>query len=211
MTTGGSGRGDKATHLRSLLRFLFSSRRIRQNLASLGVPRASAARARGLSRHMSPSEVLKLIDTINDDGRGRRNYAMLMMARLGLRAEEVVAFRLDDINWPASEFLVRGKGGQHDRMPLLPDVDEAIVAYVRDGHAGTSRYLFVTWRAPYRLFASSQIINRVLHEAFAKTGLTPLGGAVRSQGKGMARTKPIGTPSGRYRPADALLGFLKGL
>ena len=182
MKTGGSGRGDGATHLRSLFRFLYATRRIRQNLVPLGVPRISAARARGLSRHMPPVEVRKLIDAIHDDdGRGRRNYAiLLMMARLGLRAEEVVAIRLDDINWPASEFLVRGKGGQHDRMPLLPDVGEAIVAYALDGRAGTSRHLFVTWRAPYRPFASSQIINRVLHEAFAKTALTPPGGEVRS-------------------------------
>ena len=182
MKTGGSGRGDGATHLRSLFRFLYATRRIRQNLVPLGVPRIFAARARGLSRHMPPVEVRKLIDAIHDDdGRGRRNYAMLlMMARLGLRAEEVVAIRLDNINWPASEFLVRGKGGQHDRMPLLPDVGEAIVAYALDGRAGTSRHLFVTWRAPYRPFASSQIINRVLHEAFARTALTPPGGEVRS-------------------------------
>ena len=146
MKTGGSGRGDGATHLRSLFRFLYATRRIRKNLIPLGVPRISAARARGLSRHMPTVEVRKLIDAIHDDdGRGRRNYAMLlMMARLGLRAEEVVAIRLDDINWPASEFLVRGKGGQHDRMPLLPDVGEAIVAYALDGRAGTSRHLFVT-------------------------------------------------------------------
>ena len=118
MKTGGSGRGAGATHLRSLFRFLYATRRIRKNLIPLGVPRISAARARGLSRHMPTVEVRKLIDAIHDDdGRGRRNYAiLLMMARLGLRAEEVVAIRLDDINWPASEFLVRGKGGQHDRL-----------------------------------------------------------------------------------------------
>ena len=180
--TGRSGRGDRATHLRSILRFLFSTGLIHQNLVPLGVPRISPARARCLSRHMPPLEVRKLIDAIHDDdSRGRRNNAMLlMMARLGLRAEEVIAIRLDDINWHASDILVRGKGGQHDRMPLLADVGEAIVAYVRDGRAGTSRHLFVTCRAPHRPFASSQVINRVLHEAFARTGLSPPGGEVRS-------------------------------
>ena len=181
-TTGGFGRGDRATHLRSLFRFLFSTGEILEDLIPLGVPRISSARARGLSRHMPPVEVRKLIGAIHDhDGRGRRNYAMLLlMARLGLRAEEVIAIRLDDINWPASKFLVRGKGGQHDRMPLLPDIGEAIVAYVRDGRTGTSRHLFVSCRAPYRPFASSQVINRVLHEAFARTDLTPPNGEVRS-------------------------------
>ena len=100
----------------------------------------SAARARGLSRHLPPVEVRKLIDAIHDDdGRGRRNYAMLlMMARLGLRAEEVVAIRLDDINWLASEFLVRGKGGQHDCMPLRRRrmaIRRSPTLRVRGGHA----------------------------------------------------------------------------
>ena len=146
MKTGGSGRVAGATHLRILFRFLYATRRIRQNLVPLGVPRISAARARGLSRHLPPVEVRKLIDAIhNDDGRGRRNYAMLlMMARLGLRAEEVVAIRLDDINWPASEFLVRGKGGQHDRMPLRRRrmaIRRSPTLRVRGGHARSPQLL----------------------------------------------------------------------
>ena len=249
MKTGGSGRGDGATHLRSLFRFLYATRRIRQNLVPLGVPRISAARARGLSRHLPPVEVRKLIDAIHDDdGRGRRNYAMLlMMARLGLRAEEVVAIRLDDINWPASEFLVRGKGGQHDRMPLLPDVGEAIVAYALDGRAGTSRHLFVSRDAVERIVrkyvalasdrcktlkrkrlsphclrhsAAMELLQRGVgsadialwlgHESVETTRIY-LHADLRIKEKAMARTRPVDTPSGRYRPSDALLGFLKGL
>ena len=34
---------------------------------------------------------------------------------------------------------------------------------------------------------------------------------LRIKEKAMARTRPVDTPSGRYRPSDALLGFLKGL
>ncbi|WP_246677877.1 MULTISPECIES: hypothetical protein [unclassified Mesorhizobium] len=53
--------------------------------------------------------------------RGARDYAMLLMARLGLRALEVMAILLDDIDWRAGELLVRGKGQQHDRLPIPPD------------------------------------------------------------------------------------------
>ena len=35
---------------------------------------------------------------------------LLLLARLGLRAPEVVAIQLDDIDWRAGELLVRGKG-----------------------------------------------------------------------------------------------------
>jgi integrase len=65
---------------------------------------------------------------------GRRDYAILMMlAKLGLRADEVATLTLDDIDWRASELLVRAKGRQRARMPIPPDVGKAIVAYLRNG------------------------------------------------------------------------------
>jgi integrase len=59
--------------------------------------------------------------------RGTRDYAMLLLvARLGLRTPEIIAIQLDDIDWRAGELMVRGKGQQHDRLPISPDVGEAI-------------------------------------------------------------------------------------
>ena len=133
-----------------------------------------------LSRHLSPGEVWQLINAVYDDNAlGRRNRAMLLlMAQLGLRPKEVVAIRLDDINWAAGEIVVRGKGGYHDRMPLPADVGEAIVAYVCGGRAGNTRHLFVSVRAPHRP-VTSQTIKRTLHRAFEKTGLEPPNGEIR--------------------------------
>ena len=80
-----------------------------------------------------------------NDAVGRRNYAMLLlMARLGLRAPEVIAIQLDDIDWRAGEILIRGKGKLHDRMPLPVDAGEAIVDYIKNGRKGDSRTLFVS-------------------------------------------------------------------
>ena len=76
--------------------------------------------------------------------------------------------------------LVRGKGGQHDRMPIPVDVGEAIAAYLQDGRAGSARHLFVTAKAPHRPFNSSQAIGRVLRQAFAQAGPKPPNGEVRS-------------------------------
>ena len=58
-------------------------------------------------------------------------------------------------------------------MPLPVDVGEAIVAYLRDGRASSSRHLFVSTQPPHRPFTSSAVVNRVLREAFEKTGLKP--------------------------------------
>ena len=175
----GPGLRSRSSHLRNFLRFLYATGRTRLNLA-LRVP-GIWSRVPRLSRHLSPGEVRQLIDAINDDdGCGRRNRAMLlMMARLGLRAQEVVAMRLDDIKWAAGEIIVRGKRGNHDRMPLPEDVGETIVAYIRDGRAGNSRHLFVSLRAPHAPLGS-QTICRALHKAYARTGLEPPNGEVRS-------------------------------
>ncbi len=116
-----------------------------------------------------------MIDAVrSDDAVGRRNYAMMrLMARLGLRAPELVAIQLEDIDWRAGEILIRGKGRLHDRMPLPVDVGEALVDYIRNGRAGTSRFLFVCSKAPYPPFVNAQIVNALLRRAFKLTGLRP--------------------------------------
>jgi integrase/recombinase XerD len=72
-----------------------------------------------------------------------------------LRAAEVIAIRIDDIDWRAGELLVRGKGQLHDRLPLPKDVGEALANYIRRDRVTTSRALFVTQRAPRKPFTRS--------------------------------------------------------
>ena len=179
--TGRAGLDYKATCLRSIFGFLFATGRIQHDLA-LCVPRVAKLRSGTLMRHLQTEDIRRLVGAVgNDDGIGRRDHAMLLlMARLGLRAQEVIAIRLEDINWRAGEILIRGKGGQHERMPLPVDVGEAIAAYLQDGRAGSERHLFVTAKAPHRPFTSSLAVRRVLRKAFARAGLEPPRGEVRT-------------------------------
>jgi site-specific recombinase XerD len=98
---------------------------------------------------------------------------VLLMARLGLRAAEVIAIQIDDIDWRAGELLVRGKGQLHDRLPLPKDVGEALASYIRQDRVTTSRALFVWHRVPHMAFADSQVISEVLKRAFERTRLNP--------------------------------------
>ena len=120
--------------MRSIFGFLFATGRIQHDLARC-VPRVAKLRSGTLMRHLQTEDIRRLVDAVgNDDGIGRRDHAMLLlMARLGLRAQEVIAIRLEDIDWRAGEILIRGKGGQHERMPLPVDVGEAIAANLQDG------------------------------------------------------------------------------
>ncbi|HUA34918.1 MAG TPA: tyrosine-type recombinase/integrase, partial [Candidatus Binataceae bacterium] len=175
LKAGAKARRRKAlpSHLRSLFKFLFWSGKTKRDLA-LSLPRVATG-SDHLPRSLKSEEIERLIESVRTDHAiGRRNYAMLLlMARLGLRAPEVIAIQLEDIDWRAGEILIRGKGKLHDRMPLPKDVGEAIVDYLRNGRAGVSRVLFVSEQGPHVPFKDGQIINSVLREAFAKTGMNP--------------------------------------
>ncbi len=163
-----------SSHLRNFFRYLFQVGKTSTNLA-LGIPSVAQRYAARLPRHLTPDQVDALVKAVRADSiTGRRNYAMmLLVARLGLRAPEVVAMRIDDIDWRSGEILIRGKGKRHDRVPLLPDVGEALADYIRFARVTASRALFVTERAPHHPFKSGQVLNYILRDAFAKTGLTP--------------------------------------
>ena len=171
-----TSRGDKTppTHLRAFFAFLFRTAKIRTNLAP-SVPRMAQHYASSLPKYLPPEQVEALLAAIKGDTPAcHRDYAMvLLQARLGLRAQEVIRIQLDDIDWRAGELLIRGKGGYHDRLPLPKDVGETLANYVRTDRRSECRALFVTDRAPRLAFNDSQILNHVLKRAFEKTGLTP--------------------------------------
>jgi len=104
---------------------------------------------------------------------GRRDYAiLLLLAKLGLRADEVATLTLDDIDWRASEILVRAKGRQRARMPIPPDIGAAIVAYLRNGRSKLScRRLFVRTLAPHVGFASGCAITMIAKAALDRVGI----------------------------------------
>ncbi len=164
-----------ATHLRSFFQYLFAQGVTTTNL-SLCVPRVRTPWGARLPRHLSPDEVEAVLASVRTNPRrGARDYAMLLlMARLGLRAPEVVAIQLDDVDWRAGELMVRGKGKRHDRLPIPPDVGEAIIRYLRQERSSTTtRSLFVRHQAPNRPFKDGQIVNKILQEAFVATGVKP--------------------------------------
>lgn len=173
---GGCDRQSVATHVRSFMQYLFGSAATATNLA-LCVPKITKRWGKRLPRHLSPEGVEAVLANVRDHPRhGVRDYAMLLiMARLGLRAAEVIAIQLDDIDWRAGELLVRGKGQLYDRVPISAEVGEALSHYLREERGPAScRTLFVTHRAPHRPFKDGQIVNAIIKEALKATGQKPI-------------------------------------
>ena len=163
-----------SSHLRNFFRYLFQTGKTGANLAP-GIPSVAQRYGTRLPRHLTAEQVDTVVKAVrSDSSTGRRNHAMvLLIARLGLRAPEVVAMQIDDIDWRSGEIIVRGKGHRHDRVPLPPEVGEAITDYIRLDRTTTTRTLFVSERAPHRAFKGSQILNNILRDAFRRTGLKP--------------------------------------
>ena len=134
--------------LRSLLRYLHVAGVVPVSL--VGAVPGVAARRRKLPRALEPAVVAQLLASCDRRRTvGRRDHAiLLLLSRLGLRAGEVAALQLDDVDWRAGEMLVRGKGDRHERLPLPPDVGEAVVSYLRRRGRQQSRALFVRVNAP---------------------------------------------------------------
>ena len=168
-------------YVRNILRFLFWSGRTTRNLSD-AIPAAPGRRPDGLPRHLEASVVQMLLEAVRGDcAIDLRDHAMLLlMARLGLRAQEVVGMRLDDIDWGSGQMLVRGKGRQFDRVPVPVDVGEGIVTWLCNGRKGNSRHLFVCVRPPYAPFTSSLPVRRALGKAYRRAGLVPPGGQTRT-------------------------------
>jgi integrase len=101
---------------------------------------------------------------------------LVLLARLGLRSGEVAALRLGDVDWRAGEITVRGKARRTDRLPLLAEVGEALVAYLADGRPRSQcPQLILTLYAPPRPIHPSSITH-VVYRACRRAGLARAGG-----------------------------------
>jgi site-specific recombinase XerD len=164
------------TALRSLLRYLHLEGRTAGPLAS-AVPAVAGWRGSSLPRGLEPEQVARLLASCDrHTAAGRRDYPILMLlVRLGLRAHEVAALELEDVDWRAGEVTVRGKGRRQERLPLPVDVGEALVDYLRHGRPSSrcSR-LFVRVRAPL-VEVTSEAVKSVVRSACERAGLPEVG------------------------------------
>jgi integrase/recombinase XerD len=162
--------------LRSFLRFCFLERAVEVDLSQAALP-VTGRRRSSLPRGISKIDAAALLDRCDRRSAvGRRDYAVLLtLLRLGLRASEVAALTLDDIDWRAGELVVRGKGARQDRLPLPAEVGEAIASYLRRGRpASDRREVFLRARAPFRPIAAGTVSSTV-RRACRRAGVAEVG------------------------------------
>jgi integrase len=163
------------TRLRALLRFLHVEGELGRDLAG-AVPSVASWRLASLVKALDAGSVARLLASCDRRTRvGRRDFAILtVLSRLGLRAGEVAALRLDDVDWRAGE-LIRGKGSRQEQLPLPADVGETLSGWLARGRPRCeSAFVFTRLRAPHGGL-SAGAVSQIVRRACRRAGLPVVG------------------------------------
>jgi site-specific recombinase XerD len=158
------------TALRSFLRFARYRGDLKADLAAC-VPAVANWSLSTIPRALPPEQVeLVLASCKRQTAVSRRDYAiLLLLARLGLRASEIAALTLEDLDWKEGLITLRGKGGRYSQLPLPVDVGEAIGDYLRNGRPrADSRCVFLRAKAPVIGFKGQCAIGSVVKHALER-------------------------------------------
>ena len=163
------------TALRSFFRFLSQRGDLVRDL-SASVPTVATWRL-SEARFLEPDHVERLLKTCPQDTPvGQRDYAiLLLLARLGLRAGEVVHLELDDIDWERARSASGARVSGTTGLPLSQDVGAALAKYLRHGRPRcASRRVFIRMKASptgvYRFLCLSVMLSG---ESLDRAGLSP--------------------------------------
>ena len=167
---------DYAERLRSLLRYMFRTRYVASDLAAHVISPVLYA-YEGIPSILEPDQIAAVLETTKRDTSpiGLRDYAMLLLlATYGLRSGEVRNLRFEDIDWRAESLRVRhSKTGACSHLPLLPQVGDALLDYLRRGRPKTDRReVFMRSRAPY---CPLRNLHGEIHRRLLAAGIKPPG------------------------------------
>jgi site-specific recombinase XerD len=160
------------TGMRLFLRYLHYKGLTDTDL-SLAVPAVARWSLSTLPKHLPAAQVRRILRHCNrSTALGRRNYAiLLLLARLGLRAGEVVRLNLEDVDWENGLITVYGKG-KWAQLPLPADVARAIACYLhRDRPRCACRRLFIRDYAPVGGFNRNASISKIVKCSLEKAGI----------------------------------------
>lgn len=174
--TGGHGTATArcvAKVARGFLRYLAVTGRCRPGLDAAILPVASW-RGASLPRYVSADSVQRIIDACEATRpEGARDRAiLLLLARLGLRAGDIVGLGVRDIDWAAARVRVVGKGRREVRLPLPQEVGDALLTYLRARRVDVAcDRVFLRARAPWRPFASSSCVSAIVKRAMVRAAV----------------------------------------
>ena len=124
--------------------------------------------------YFTTDEVNRIEQSVSrSSGISKRNYAMVLLAsRLGLRASDIANLQFSNIDWDKNMITIKmQKTGKVIELPLLADVGNAIIDYLRNGrHKSGSQSVFLSGRAPY-VAATKNMVCSAIQDIILKSGV----------------------------------------
>lgn len=160
--------------LKSFLKYLYDTGKLKKEISHT-VPKSKRVQQPKLPSTYSREEILS-IEAAVDRGnpKGKRDYAMLLLtARLGMRASDVCELKFQEIDWEHNRIsIIQGKTREPLELPLLPEVGEAIIDYIRYGRPVSELpYIFLHVNSPYdRLNRST--LHSIVCQYMRQAGVT---------------------------------------
>ena len=128
--------------------------------------------------YFAANEVMRIEQSVSrNSANGKRNYAMLLLAsRLGLRASDIADLQFSDIDWDKNMItLTMQKTKKVIELPLLADVGNAIIDYLRHGRPKSdSQNVFLSGNAPY-VTATKNMVCAAINGIILRSGVDTSG------------------------------------
>ena len=128
--------------------------------------------------YFTANEVMRIEQSVSrNSANGKRNYAMLLLAsRLGLRASDIANLQFSDIDWDKNMItLTMQKTKKVIELPLLADVGNAIIDYLRHGRPKSdSQNVFLSGNAPY-VTATKNMVCAAINGIILRSGVDTSG------------------------------------
>jgi site-specific recombinase XerD len=173
---GRRGRDDvkhSVTAIRSYLRYLVAEGRVPAGLAHC-VPTVPQWRLSSLPRYLESADVERVIASCDvSTSKGLRDRAVvLLLARLGVRAGDIIAMTVTDVDWKHGTLRVRGKSRREALLPLPQEVGDALLAYLDRGRPRSiTDRMFLTACAPTRPFTTPATVSEIVAVALQRAGI----------------------------------------
>ena len=163
------------TTLRVFLRFLYLNGYITKDL-SLSVPKQNRYYYPAIPSTWDPAEVKRMLEAVDRGSPlGKRDYAILLLvAKLGIRAGDIKALKLSDLNWTAKTITItQEKTNIEVTYPILHDVGWALIDYLQNARpVCETSYLFVRLHAPFEAFGENANLHNIITKYTRLAGIT---------------------------------------
>ena len=162
------------TTLRSFMKYVFQQEYLVIDYSDK-IPKYKSVNQRKLPSTYSLEEIQKLLSSVErSSSMGKRNYAIILIAaRLGLRASDIAMLQFINLNWQNCTLqITQVKTGKELVLPLLPDVGNAIIDYLKYGRPQSQEpYIFLKEKPPYGYFTTSCAVSSIVQRAFRNAGI----------------------------------------